>query len=97
MGHSRDSEANEELTRRLQQKCHEDRLRVMSIRWDGVGLEVEIQLDLAEGSFRPLDPFRIILEPALGLRPPTPSTDPRVVEAVADAFSCERLKERLVT
>jgi hypothetical protein len=93
----RDRRANDKLTQLLRQKCSEQSLRVMRIRWGlfDVSVEVELQLDLPGGSFRKLGTLVVFLDPQLGFSRPMSCLEDKVVDAVAQAFDCDKLRQLL--
>lgn len=93
----RDGNANARLTQLLRQKCGEQRLRVMRIRWGAeYTVEVDVQLDLPGSSaFQPLGTFLVLLDPRLGLAPPMSCLENQVVDAVGEAFACDEMLRRL--
>ncbi len=97
MTNQREISANARLTQRLRQKCGEQRLRVMRIRWgDGCTVEVEVQLDNPTScTHHPLGTFLVLLNKQLGLAPPKSCFDDEVVDAVGEAFACDEIFRRL--
>lgn len=92
---ARDINATKRLTKRLREKCKEPRLRVSRIRPtapERSSVEVEVQLDLNDSSFQLFKPVSITLEPSLGVGQGRSCLDNKVIDAIGDAFLCERLQ-----